>query len=415
MVKKKFNILYHFRVRGTGAEGVHIAGIVNGFRVLGHTVRLLSPTNTDPTVPKKSISTSQEKTSFPAFILHKLADLLPQPFFELMEMAYNLVAIPRLWRTVSREHTDLIYERYAFFNIAGAFISKIKGLPLVLEVNELSGDKRVRKQSFVSLCSIFELFVFRQAALVITVSNYLSDEVHRRLDDSGQLVITMPNGVPEAWLRHNIPSELSLELQNRYCLAGKRVICFMGGLVYWHNFDLLLEAVKRVQSRIDNVVLLIIGDGPLRSYIHEAAVKFALEPNSIIFAGNIPHARIPVYLSLADVAVIPETNDFRSPIKLFEYMAMELPVVAPKKPAIEIAITHNRSGLLFEPGNAGSLANMLEECFINPKMIKSLGYNAHKEIAEKFTWEKNSERILQAFQRYLLETKGDGLVKNFLD
>jgi len=42
-------IIYHFRVRGTGAEGVHIAGIVNALRAKGISVALVSPTNTDPT------------------------------------------------------------------------------------------------------------------------------------------------------------------------------------------------------------------------------------------------------------------------------------------------------------------------------------------------------------------------------
>jgi len=114
MPEKKLNIIYHFRVRGTGAEGVHIAGIVNGFRAAGHTVRLVSPTNADPIREAQVAAAPTQRHSVKTFLLHKLADLLPQPFFEFMEIGYNFFAIFRLWRAAGRNQVDLIYERYTF-------------------------------------------------------------------------------------------------------------------------------------------------------------------------------------------------------------------------------------------------------------------------------------------------------------
>ena len=87
---KNLSIVYHFRVRGTGAEGVHIAGIVNGFRELGHSVSFVSPTNADPTLPSlASDDNSYSKLSLVARLFHTLADSLPEPFFEMMELFYN--------------------------------------------------------------------------------------------------------------------------------------------------------------------------------------------------------------------------------------------------------------------------------------------------------------------------------------
>ena len=194
MHKKKLNIVYHFRVRGTGAEGVHIAGIVNGFRALGHNVRLISPTNADPTV--KSVPTSHDRSaSIKSVILHKLADFLPQLFFELMEIGYNFFAIIKLWKVTSKANTDFIYERYAFFNFAGAFISKRKNIPLIVEVNELSGHKRIRGQFFIKLCSIIEKYILCQAVVVVTVSDFLNKEVCRNVDQRKTKIVTIPNGV----------------------------------------------------------------------------------------------------------------------------------------------------------------------------------------------------------------------------
>ncbi len=395
MTEKKLNILYHFRVRGTGAEGVHIAGIVNGFRSLGHTVRLISPTNADPTKGSSVASDIEPSPSLFAFILHELADILPQPFFEFMEVAYNFFAIPKLWRAVSNEQFDFIYERYAFFNFAGAFVARIKNIPLVLEVNELAGHDRIRGQCFVRLCAAIEKKVLRNAIVVITVSDFLNHVVSGKVEQGKTKVVTIPNGVPLAWLKQEIPSDEIMALRKRYGLQGKKVICFVGGLVHWHNFDLLLEAVKEVQDHISDVVLMFLGDGPLKNNIIDKANELKMASDSVLLIGKVPHSMIPLYLKMADIAVIPETNNFRSPIKMFEYMSMGLPVVAPKKPAIEIAIIHEQDGILFEPGNCSSLALSLLKCLSAPNIANVLGENAKQKIFDHFTWEKHAACILR--------------------
>ena len=394
MRKDKLNILYHFRVRGTGAEGVHIAGIVNGFRALGHKVSLISPTNVDPTVESPPAMETKLSLSLKTVILHKLADMLPQPFFEIMEICYNFFAIIRLWRGVNSGDVDFIYERYAFFNFAGAFVAKRKNIPLIVEVNELSGHKRIRGQFFVCICSAIESYVLRQAVLVITVSDFLKKEVCGKVDQTKTKVVTIPNGVPMAWLKREISLDEINDLRKQYGLQGKKIICFVGGLVHWHNFDLLLQAVKEAQSSIVNVVMMFIGDGPFKKYIIDRARELNFLPDSVLFVGQVPHSMIPVYLKMSDIAVIPETNDFRSPIKMFEYMSMGLPVVGPKKPTIEVAITHKKDGMLFETGKYLSLAQSLLQCLSEPQVANELGENARQKIWDNFTWEKHAVHIL---------------------
>ena len=392
--KKKLNIVYHFRVRGSGAEGVHIAGIINGFRGLGHTVHLVSPTNADPTVKSMQIEKSDRSVSVKTLILHKLADLLPQPFFELMEISYIFFAIMRLWKKLKSGAVDFIYERYAFFNFAGAFVSKRKNIPLIVEVNELSGHKRIRRQFFVRLCSAIEKYILRKASVVVTVSDFLNREVSNKVNLQKTKVITIPNGVPLAWLERKISLDKVAVLREKYGLEGKKIICFIGGLVHWHNFDLLLHAVKEVQESFSNVVMMFIGDGPLKDHIKESAKNLTLQSDSILFVGKVPHSDVPVYLKLADIAVIPETNDFRSPIKMFEYMAMGLPVIAPRKPTIEVAITHEKEGLLFETGNFSSMASMIMQCLSKPGFANELGVNAKQKVFKQDTWEKHAKHIL---------------------
>lgn len=392
MDNKQLKIIYHFRVRGIGAEGVHIAGIANGFRALGHYVQLISPTGHDPTRIIENTTNFERKERVFIRLLHKLADILPQVFFEFMELAYNLIAIPRLWRSVDAKEIDLVYERYAFFNFAGALVTSVKGVPFALEVNELSGHKRVRGQFFVGLASKIEKYIFHRASLIITVSQFLEEEV---TDIAGRLpVVTIPNGVPEEWLHRCVSLPEVNGLREKYQLKNKKIICFVGCLVPWHNFDLLLNALRLVQKEIPEAVLLIIGQGVMKEAIMAMAVRMNLPCNSVKFTGQIPHHIIPEFIALADVTVIPETNDFRSPIKMFEYMAMSKPLVAPRMPAIESVISHEKDGLLFVPRDKNSLSACLLNILSNPDISKQIGKNAREKIMNKFTWEIHAKRIL---------------------
>jgi glycosyltransferase involved in cell wall biosynthesis len=391
------NIIYHFRVRGTGAEGVHIAGIVNGFRSFGHEVRLVSPTNADPTVSNAAnTGSSKESRSFINRIcmqtLHFLADSLPQVLFEIMELAYNLVAVARLTRQIIRQRPDFIFERCAFFNFSGAFVAGLIRVPFVVEVNELSGYERVRGQCFTGLARIIEKYIFKRASLIVVVSDFLKTAIEEMTGKTGR-IITIPNGVPRYWLAFEPDKERVHKIRDQYGLNDKRVVCFVGGLVHWHNFDLLLDAFASIQKDIHETVLMIVGDGPMKQYIITKAQDLGIDSGSLIFTGNVSHREIPLYLSIATTAIIPETNEYRSPIKLFEYMSMGIPVVAPGMSSIEVVITHGKDGLLFKPGDRAECRQMLYAMLSDKNYAEEIG-KAAKEQMNNFTWEQNSKKIL---------------------
>jgi len=396
-------IIYHFRVRGTGAEGVHIAGIVNALRAKGISVALVSPTNTDPT---KRLPEPEKKPNYSSSIMHFLADSLPQPIFEIMEISYNIIAVPRLLKSILFRRPDFIYERYAFFNFSGALLSNMLDIPFVLEVNELSGHKRVRGQTFVKLASTIERFILSRSSLIITVSDYLNEEISKVLGNNG-VVVTIPNGVPQEWLSGQMLNHNTEVLRERLKLKNKKVVCFIGGLAHWHNFDFLLEVFDSLHKKVPEAALLIVGDGPMRGHIESKLQEMNISDNSVLLVGNVNHREVPSYINISDVSIIPETNSFRSPIKMFEYMALRKPVVAPRMQAIEAVIDDERDGLLFTPGDKNDLENKLSRLLTNHDLAQSMGELAHEKIKNLYTWEKNAEKILSLIMQLRAYTGND--------
>jgi hypothetical protein len=171
------NVLYHHRTRGKGAEGAHIKGIVTAFREMGHTVKLTSIHNADPTKPvqPQNKPTPPEK---PKGFKNKILELtkhMPEFLFELMEILYNLIALRQVRNEVKDQTPDIIYERYSLFMFSTVWYAKRKNIPLILEVNDSAQVERVRHLLFKRLACKIEGWIFKNASGLVFISSYFQN------------------------------------------------------------------------------------------------------------------------------------------------------------------------------------------------------------------------------------------------
>jgi glycosyltransferase involved in cell wall biosynthesis len=381
-IENPLPFLYHFRTRGTGAEAVHISGIVRAFEKMGHPVILSSPTGIDP---RHTAGSSPFAEPPSASLLSRLFRLLPRGLFELLELLYNIPAFWRNLRLVRRHRCRLIYERHAFFLFSTALVAALCHCPLVVEVNELVGDPRIRAQPlFSGLARWTDRFLFRRARLIVTVSPHLK----RRVEQYGipaARILVLPNAVSEEDLTPpTAPPPISLQP-----LAFN--LCFSGWLVEWHRLDFLIEALALPE--FSSVTLVLIGEGPLRSALEAQARSLGVR---IQFTGSIPHSSMPAALRAMDACVVPHSNEYRSPIKLFEYMAQERPVLAPRTEPIETVVTDGKEALLFTPLDLESLRNSLRKLLASSELRQSIGRAARHLVEERYTWERNARQIIMS-------------------
>jgi glycosyltransferase involved in cell wall biosynthesis len=379
-IENPLPFLYHFRTRGTGAEAVHISGIVRAFEKMGHPVILSSPTGIDP---RHTAGSSPFAEPPSASLLSRLFRLLPRGLFELLELLYNIPAFWRNLRLVRRHRCRLIYERHAFFLFSTALVAALCHCPLVVEVNELVGDPRIRAQPlFSGLARWTDRFLFRRARLVVAVSPHLA----RRVQEYGipaQRILVLPNAVSEEDLA--LPSApFSFGLP-----AGAFLLGFTGWLVEWHRLDFLLEALAA--PRFAAVILVLIGEGPLQAALAARAGALGVH---VHFAGRLPHTAIPAALRALDACVVPHSNTYRSPIKLFEYMAQERAILAPRTEPVESVLRDGVEALLFTPLDVESFRNSLEKLLDSSELRQSLARAARRRAATSHTWEQNARTIM---------------------
>lgn len=388
---RPLRVLYHHRTQGRGAEGNHIVSVVTALRKLGHQVRVISPGGVDPfskdTAPVDKAST---KVTGISWVWRFISRNFPNWLFELAEMVYNVPAYFRVSRALREERYDLVYERYAFFLVAGAFAAVGHGVPFILEVNEVSGvPERARKQSFLGLCNAFERTLFRRCSRIHAVSSYLAERAGAAGASAGQLVV-----VPNGFDMNRIPAALRREeLRRQFGLDGAFVLGFAGWFDDWDRLSNLVEVMARILKVSPDFRLCLIGDGRGRAAAETRAVELGIA-DKIIFTGAVARAEVYNYLSMLDVGVLPNSNMFGSPMIMFEMMGLGIPLVLPRLPPIEDVHKHGQTALLFEPLNVEECSECVLSLFTNVSLREQIAAAAKTRLLEEHSWVRTVERIL---------------------
>jgi glycosyltransferase involved in cell wall biosynthesis len=384
------NILYHHRTQAQLAEGVHIREIVKALEKLKHRVFVVSPPGINLFFGNNTEKTTlTSKTGF----WHWISRNMPEGIFEMLELSYNITAYFNITRTL-RHNINLIYERYAFFCLIGALVARAKRIPYILEVNEVSGIKRTRSQIFVGIAKRIEQFVFNKADAIIVVSQFLKEHITGMGIENSRIHV-IPNGVDTKTFNPQVP--LQTGLKETINPNHKTVIGFTGSFVKWHNFAFLLETFSEILKEYgERVILLLVGDGPMRNEI-EASLEALNLHNHVYLTGSVGHSSIPAYLQLMDICIIPHSNEFRSPIKLFEYMAMGKAVVACDAPPIKAVIEDGKNGLLFQANVKASLKEAVFLLLNDASKRNEIGRNAFHAAIEKYLWKNNANKIIDIY------------------
>lgn len=382
----KMKILIHHRTQGKGVEAVHVQGIAQGMRACGHEVRIVSP-------PGVRLSVHEQKKG----AVRTIAGSVPQPVFECLELVHNLAAMALLAKAKKEFGCDLIYERYAFLGMASALAARAWKAPLAVEVNYTAKSDlgvRIRSRLLRPLTGYCERLVFGSASLLLPVSTALARDLGILGCQKGRILVS-PNAVDPSCFR---PGNSAGRRQGRglFRRPPDVVVGFVGSFAPWHRVDLLIDACRAAAETVRvNLGLMLVGEGGNRRDIEARAVR-APENLEVVFAGFVPHGLLPGYIASMDIAVMPHSNDYGSPMKVFEYMAMEKPVVAPGLEPLRDALDHGCEGLLFTPGSREELTALLLGLIKDPLARREMGRRARLRVERDHNWKSRCERILGA-------------------
>lgn len=271
---------------------------------------------------------------------------------------------------------DLVYERYSLFSTVIAEC----GVPGILEVNApLIDEQRTHRVLVDEQAADAALQEQVQAALAtICVSDPVRDWVIARTE--GTRVFTVPNGVNV----HRITPQPES--------PGAPVVTFVGTLKPWHGVDVLLRA--RAQAHKD-WQLRIIGDGPMRAELDDLARSLGID---VDFRGAVAPDAIPQHMAGTAIGVAPypamdtDSDQYFSPLKVYEYMAAGLPVVASR--VGQLPEIMGESAYLVPPSDPEALAEALDALVANPVERARVGSDNRRQAEREHSWAGTVDHIL---------------------
>jgi glycosyltransferase involved in cell wall biosynthesis len=398
-------ILYTHRTQGVGAEGVHIMGMVDAFKELGYTVEMDGPPGCDP-FEKNRAPSIQESTGKPAakkgrsplkLLYQFIANHAPQWVFGCIELIYNIPLIFRLGLKLLRHRPDFVYERYALGNFGAALLCRALRIPLILEVNDSVVIERSRPISLGLSKRLIEKMVLYSATITITISERFKSQLLSAFRVSSERILVCPNAVNEK--RFIRPSNSDIQaIRDNLGLKGKCVLGSAGQFVAWHGLTDFVLAMAPLAIERD-IEFLFIGDGPVREEVLAAAQNAGIR-DRVHFTGMLPHALVPSYLATLDIAVIPFSNIHGSPMKLMEFMAMSLPVVAPDLPPIHEVLENEITGIIFPRDDMKAMHDRLKDLIDDLNSAQHLGQRGRQHVLKHFTWTSHAHSVLNALEHH---------------
>ncbi len=301
--------------------------------------------------------------------------------------------LPLLATKLIAKRTDFLYERYSLFNFTGVLAARLFRKPIALEVNspfalEQQRDKQIRA---FGLAQWTERVICNMATKVIIVSTPLR-EIMIQQGVRPEKLIVMPNGVRTEIFK---AGDASPELKASLGIQGRTVIGFVGWFRKWHGLEMLVEAFQKANLSAKNAALLLIGDGSAMEDLRRMVEQSGLT-KEVIFTGPLPHADVPQYLDLVDIAVQPAANEYCCPMKIFEYMALGKAIVAPRQANI-LDILTDKEAAFFLSNNGEDLGRAMGALVADAALRQRLAAASSKALRERsYSWITNAERVIEA-------------------
>ncbi|BDU49981.1 glycosyltransferase family 4 protein [Haliovirga abyssi] len=361
----------------------NINGVVTSIEIkkrelekLGHKVYIIAPT--EPNYEEID----------PDIIRLKSFKLVFQP-------EYRLTYPPKLetLKRIEVLNLDIIHAETPFsLGLLGAYIAKKTGKPLVHTyhtlfpeyVHYLKLPKTGTKKMAESISAIY-----------CNACNYIispSNQVKEKLLEYGvkRNISVIPTGIDVCKFKNSKKIGIRKKLNIK---EEEKVLIFVGRLGEEKNIDFLLDSLKLLKEKDDNIKLMLVGDGPYREKLKNRCKELNIEEN-VVFAGYVQRENIAEYYRESDIFVFSSLTETQGLVVL-EAMATGIPVVAVKASGVEDMVENGVSGFLTSLDEK-EFVEKIDLILNDEELYKEISKKSMEE-AEKFTPENTFAKMADIY------------------
>jgi len=230
---------------------------------------------------------------------------------------------------------------------------------------------------------------------------YLGEFTRRAITKSitGEAAAHMVKIAPGIDTDHFSPQDAT-QLRRELELTEKKVIVSVGRLVHRKGQDVLIEAMPAIIKEVPEAHILMIGEGPYRSYLENRVKVLGLQER-VTFIGRVQYADLPKFICAGNLFVMPSRSRLAGleveglGIVYLEASACGLPVIAGNSGGAPDAVLQGETGLVVDGTSKAEVASAVIELLQDADRSKAMGIRGRQWIIQEWRWEIWSARFAE--------------------
>lgn len=314
-------------------------------------------------------------------------------FSDLVRMGASLWS--GIWlfgRSAATKPPEVLYERIAVFQSLSSFHARKKRTIRVVESNGLMAKETAHDRNgifFERLASKIERHAYRRADFIVAVSKNLATQITVFAGVPADKILVIPNAIP-----NNL-----IEVQRQK--GEEFIVGFSGSLVAWQQLGQLISAFAECRSMdvrfSRNVVLEIIGDGPVKDDLKRLVSELSLDGN-VRFIPRMPQTKLFASMSKWNVGYAGHERTssavmYHSPLKMYEYAGLGLAAICTSTPDAASLEEAGMKVYYFE--DVGGLSDALLRAYYEENSHTE-DHDRRNEIFSKHSWQQRASTVMKA-------------------
>jgi glycosyltransferase involved in cell wall biosynthesis len=365
----------HLNFSSLSGPGTHMREVVKGFEDLGHTVVKVI-------MGGEVLADGVPSTTALGGIKSKVKKFVPSTFWQTLKDE-RLIKLDEkyargLEEIILREQPQLIYERANYLMTSGVEMAKRHGIKHILELNAPYPEEKISmegrpSEAMLEKARFAEKNQVALSSRVIVVSSALKSYLLEQHKVPADKILVIPNAVN--------PSHIQLGQRSS---SSHTVVGFVGSIFPYHGVHHLVEAMSNLKKAFPGLRALVIGDGETLPDLREQARQLRVD-DVIQFTGNLPRQTAFSKIAEMDICVMPTSNWYGSPVKIFEYGALGKAVIAPNNAPVRDVMEHEKDGLLIEE-TSEDLAKAITRLLTDIALRDALAKHFQNKVLNHYTW-----------------------------
>jgi len=367
----KITYIANVRMPTEKAHGIQITKMCETFALNGSKVELILPWRFNG-IKENTFDFYDIKKNFNIIKIFSL-DLIPLSIPKICFWIQSLTFSISVFLCLLFKKTDIIYSRDSFPLYLLSFFKK----NFVCELHAFPNNFFLHKR------------VFKKSKAIIVITKNLKELLIKKGINKNKILVA-PDGVDLEKFDINISKEESRKKMN--LSLDKKIVLYTGHLYEWKGAQILADAAKFLDK---NILVIFVG-GTKKD--EEKFREKNKDLDNILILGHKPYSKIPYYLKSADVLVLPNSGksniskNWTSPMKMFEYMTSQRPIIASNLPSLR-EILNRDNAILVKSDSPKDLSQGIKQIFEDTNFFVKTSTQAYQDV-QFYGWINRAKKII---------------------